>query len=217
MTGTDDQISATRRGVQTREVDGRQAHVVRLTRAYETSVEDLWSACTDAERIPRWLLPISGELRVGGRYQLEGNAGGTITRCDPPGHLAASWEYGGSMSWIALTLTPRSPGVTELVLEHISHVDDDEKWEMFGPGAVGVGWDLMLKALADQLVSGAALDPDHAREWLASVDGRRFVTLSAQRWLTADIEAGADADHARGTAERTTAFYTGASAAPPSS
>ncbi len=138
MTHTEHEISATRREVQTRAIDGRQAHVVRLTRAYETSVEDLWSACTDAERIPRWLLPISGELRAGGHYQLEGNAGGTITRCDPPRHLAASWEYGGSVSWIELTLTPRSPGVTELVLEHISHVEDDEKWATFGPGAVGV-------------------------------------------------------------------------------
>ena len=26
---------------------------------------------------PRWFLPISGELRLGGRYQLTGNAGGT--------------------------------------------------------------------------------------------------------------------------------------------
>jgi uncharacterized protein YndB with AHSA1/START domain len=97
MTASDQQISATRREVQTRAVDGTQAQVVRVTRAYETSVEDLWTACTNAERIPRWLLPISGELRLGGHYQLEGNAGGTITRCDPPRLLAASWEYGGSV------------------------------------------------------------------------------------------------------------------------
>jgi hypothetical protein len=121
------------------------------------------------------------------------------------------------VSWIELTLTPRSPGTTELVLEHISHVDDDEKWEMFGPGAVGVGWDLMLRALADHLASGAALDNDRAREWMASEARRQFVTLSAHGWMTADIEAGADGDHARSTAARTTAFYTGASAAPPSS
>jgi len=210
MTNTEHEISATRREVQTRASDGRQAHVVRLTRAYETSMEDLWSACTDAERIPRWLLPISGELRAGGHYQLEGNAGGAITRCDPPRHLAASWEYGGSVSWIELTLTPRSPGVTELVLEHISHVEDDEKWATFGPGAVGVGWDLMLKALADHLASGAALDHHHAHEWMASEAGRQFMTHSAQGWMTADIDAGADADRARNAAEQTTAFYTGA-------
>jgi hypothetical protein len=45
----------------------------------------------------------------------------------------------------------------------------------------------------------------------------RFVTLSAQRWMTADIEAGADADRARSTAKRTTAFYTGVPVTPASS
>ena len=49
----------------------------------------LWDACTNAERIPRWFLPVSGDLRLGGRYQLEGNAGGTIERCDPPRSLRA--------------------------------------------------------------------------------------------------------------------------------
>jgi hypothetical protein len=78
LTARDQQIRATRREVQTGAVDGRQAHVVRLTRAYETSVEDLWSACTDAERIPRWLLPISGELRLGGPL----SAGGQRRRDD---------------------------------------------------------------------------------------------------------------------------------------
>ena len=36
----------------------------------------------------------------------------------------------------------RSPtGGTRLELEHIAHVDD-ERWAEFGPGAVGIGWDL---------------------------------------------------------------------------
>jgi uncharacterized protein YndB with AHSA1/START domain len=56
--------------------------------------------CTNPERIPRWFLPVSGELKEGGRYQLEGNAGGTITRCDPPHGFDATWEMGSDMSWI---------------------------------------------------------------------------------------------------------------------
>ena len=44
----------------------------------------MWDACTDPERIGRWFLPVSGDLRLGGRYQLEGNAGGEILRCEPP-------------------------------------------------------------------------------------------------------------------------------------
>ena len=40
-------------------------------------------------------LRASSEL--GGRYQLEGNAGGAIERCDPPRSFAATWEYGGDV------------------------------------------------------------------------------------------------------------------------
>ena len=88
-------------------------------------------------------------------------------------------------------------------------------WETFGPGAVGVGWDLILRALAEHLANGAAADHDHARAWGCGADGRRFMTLSARRWMAADIEAGADPDRARAAAARTTAFYTGAAPAPP--
>jgi hypothetical protein len=37
-------------------------------------------------------MPISGDLRVGGRYRLEGNASGTIERWDPPRSFAATWS-----------------------------------------------------------------------------------------------------------------------------
>ena len=56
-------------------------------------------AVTSAERIPRWFLPVSGRLELGGRYQLEGNAGGTIRRCERPSHLGLTWELGGDVSW----------------------------------------------------------------------------------------------------------------------
>src|SRR5215213_9940401 len=87
------------RSVETVEHDGRPAKRVTMAREYPTSVEDLWDAVTNAERIPRWFLPISGDLRVGGRYQLEGNAGGVVERCDPPGGagvpgFVATWEFG---------------------------------------------------------------------------------------------------------------------------
>ena len=67
-----------------------------LTRLYDTSVDDLWDALTSKERIPRWFLPVEGDLKLGGRYQLKGNAGGTITACTPPNHFAATWEFGGA-------------------------------------------------------------------------------------------------------------------------
>src|SRR5687768_4118913 len=95
-------IGAVAREVGSRVHEGRPARVVIASRTYDAAVEDVWDALTDAERIPRWFLPVSGDLRLGGRYQFEGNADGEITRCDPPRHLAATWEYGGSVSWVAV-------------------------------------------------------------------------------------------------------------------
>src|SRR6266508_5865410 len=94
-------VGAVRREVEEREHEGRPAHLVVAERRYPAGVEDVWDALTNAERIPRWFLPISGDLRLGGRYQLEGNAGGTITACEPPRHLAVTWEYGGDVSWVS--------------------------------------------------------------------------------------------------------------------
>ncbi len=56
-------------------------------------IVELWDAVTNAERIPRWFAAITGELKLGGRYQLEGNAGGDITRCDAPTAVDITWEY----------------------------------------------------------------------------------------------------------------------------
>src|SRR5690606_22050656 len=59
-----------------RDHQGRPARVARLMRSYPTTQDDLWDAITNPERIPRWFMPVSGDLRPGGHYQLEGNAGG---------------------------------------------------------------------------------------------------------------------------------------------
>jgi uncharacterized protein YndB with AHSA1/START domain len=203
------QINSVQRRVGSRMVDAGEARTVIVGRTYEAPIEDLWDACTNAERIPRWFLPISGELRVGGRYQLQGNAGGTIERCDPPRSFAATWEMGGQVTWIELRLSPEANGGTRFELEHIAHVDD-ELWAQFGPGAVGVGWDLALSGgLVRHLASGESVDPAEAAAWSASEEGRRFMTLSSQAWCDASIAAGTDADAARAAAARATAAYTG--------
>ena len=94
-------IGAVTRTIESREREGRPARALIASRTYDTSVDDLWDAITNPERIPRWLTPISGELRLGGQYQLHGNASGRILRCEPPtcprGHVGIRWrcELGG--------------------------------------------------------------------------------------------------------------------------
>ncbi|GAA1292370.1 activator of HSP90 ATPase [Planotetraspora silvatica] len=202
------QINAVRRQLGTRVLEAGEARVLTISQAYDTSVDDLWNACTDPERIARWFLPVSGDLRVGGRYQLEGNAGGLIERCDPPKSYAATWEYGDMVSWIEVRLTAEPDGGTRFELEHTAHVD--EHWTEFGPGAVGIGWDMGLMGLTLHLSSKEAVDPAEAAAWFTTEEGKRFITLSGERWGDADIAAGADEATARAAADRTTAAYTGA-------
>jgi uncharacterized protein YndB with AHSA1/START domain len=202
------EINSVRRQVGRRVFKAGEARVVTISRTYGSAPDDVWDACTNPERIPRWFLPVSGDLRVGGRFQLQGNAGGTIERCDPPKSFFATWEYGGEVSWIELRLTPAEDGGTRFELEHIAHVDDS-RWAEFGPGAVGVGWDLGLLGLSRHLASGASVDPSESMAWLTSDEGRRFVTSSSEAWGEANAAAGEPEESARAAAQRTTAAYTG--------
>jgi len=201
-------IGAVTREVTRREHDGRPARVIVASRSYDTAPDDVWDAITNPERIPRWFLPISGDLRLGGRYQLQGNAGGEITRCEPPRHLAVTWEFGGEVSWVKVDLSGDGKGGTRLELEHIAHVDD-ARWAQFGPGAVGVGWDMTLMGLDRHLASGAAIDPQQFMAWLGSPEGKEFVGRSSADWGRASIAAGTEEAAASAAARRTTAFYTG--------
>jgi uncharacterized protein YndB with AHSA1/START domain len=202
------EINAEQRHVGTRTLPAGEARSLTISRTYSAPVEDVWDALTNKERIPRWFLPISGDLRVGGRYQLEGQAGGAIERCDPPRSFAATWEYGGDVSWIEVRLSSDGSGQTRFELEHIAHVSD-ERWAEYGPGAVGVGWDLGLMGLSLHLASaGARVDPSVVAAWMASDDGRQFVVESSRGWEHASISAGTDPGAAHAAAERTTAFYT---------
>ena len=209
MIDTTSQISAVRRQLGRRVLEAGEARVMTISQTYDASVEDVWDACTNPERIPRWFLPISGDLRLGGRYQLEGNAGGTVERCDPPKSFTVTWEMQGDVSWVEVRLAPAEDGRTRFELEHVAHVAQ-EFWDQYGPGAVGVGWDLALLGLASYLAAdGSGVTPEQSEAWMASEEGRRFATASSERWCEASIEAGTDEAAARGAAERTTAFYTG--------
>ena len=194
------------RSVRSFEKEGRPASTVTLTRLYDTDAEDLWDALTNVKRIPRWFLPVEGELKVGGKYQLKGNAGGTITACTPPSGFAATWEFGGNVTWIEVMVTTES-GKARLTLHHTAI--QEQHWNQFGPGAVGIGWDLSLMGLGRYLATGAA--PDHAafETWMGSAGGKDFVGRSGESWRAAHVAGGTDAASAQERSDRTVAFYRG--------
>ena len=119
-----------------------------LYRSYATTVEDLWDAESNGERIPRWFLPISGELELGGRYRLEGNAGGVITACEQLSYFALTWEFGEDVSWVEVRFSDDRQSRARLTLTHTAHLSEHR--DEYGLGAAGVSWELGFLGLAIQ-------------------------------------------------------------------
>jgi uncharacterized protein YndB with AHSA1/START domain len=205
-----------RRSLGDRTLEAGEARVSTISQVYDADLDDLWEVVTSPERLPRWFLPVEGELKEGGHYQIVGNASGTITRCDRPHGFAATWEFGGMVSWIEVRLAPEGDGRTRFELEHVAHVSDD-LWDQFGPSATGIGWDLSLQGLARHLADPAAArpGPEAAAAWMASDEGRTVLRLSSDAWAEADIAHGADPTAARERATRAYQAYAGAGSEDP--
>jgi uncharacterized protein YndB with AHSA1/START domain len=170
---TDDTTSTDPLDGSGREVRAGQGgtRVVLLRRRYDAAIDDVWDAITDPDRLKRWFLPVSGDLRVGGRFQLEGNAGGEILRCQPPLLLAITWVYGDAPgSEVELRLAPAGDpdeaesvpagdpgGATDLVLQHTvpsgpveldgRRLDPVLNDAVTGIWGLGTGWEMGLVGL----------------------------------------------------------------------
>lgn len=199
-------FGAVTRTVSELEREGKPARNVTLERSYDTTPEDLWDAMTNPERLPRWFAPVSGELKLGGRYQVENNAGGVITECVPPRYFSVTWEFGGGMSWVELRIMAEGEERSRMTLSHICPLDDH--WKKYGPGAVGVGWDLGLVGLAFHL---SARDAERIDEnaFGASSEGKFYIADCSEDWRRAAVAGGEDPSRAEAAAKLVTAFFTG--------
>jgi len=208
------EIDAVEREVGSGRIPAGEGRAVILRRTYEAPIDEVWDALTNPDRIGRWFLPISGDYRIGGHYQFEGNAGGEILECARPNRLRATWAYGpGEPSEVEVRLASAGDDKTVFELEHTAVVPD-EMWDQYGPGAVGVGWDLTLLGLAWHLESGGTIGSKQGMAWLGTPEGKDFVRRTSDDWGRASIDSGTDATAARAAAERTRAAYTGDVTAP---
>lgn len=202
-----DELAAAHRELGRATLPAGEAYTVALRRRYDADIEDVWDALTSPERLSRWFLPVSGDLRLGGRYQLAGNAGGEILACEPPRRLTVSWLFGpdaeDGTSEVEVRLTPGPAGDTEFELIHASVVDP-HYFPTYGPGAGGVGWDLGLLALA-RLLAGD--ETENLAEFDKSPEGREFSRRSAAAWGRAHLAAGGDPEQVAAAVEATTKFY----------
>jgi uncharacterized protein YndB with AHSA1/START domain len=206
----DRHLGAVDRRVVSLERDGAPARAVILSRTYETTIDDLWDAVTSKERLPRWFAPIEGDLQMGGRYQVENNAGGEIVQCEPPRSFSLTWEFGGDVSWVDVALSAESPNSARLTLTHTAKLSPH--WEQYGPGATGVGWELGLLGLALYVAEPNAVKIDE-ESFALSAEGKTFGRRSSKQWSEAAIAAGEEPEKARAWAARIAAFYVGESEA----
>jgi uncharacterized protein YndB with AHSA1/START domain len=159
--------------------------VVTVSRRLTARIEDVWAALTDPERVRRWFLPLTGDLRAGGTYQLEGNASGEIVTCEPPNHLAIT--FGGASSLVDLHLSAEGE---QTLLEFDHTVPVEMAGSTAGALYVGPGWDGALLAL------GRYLDPRLTEDPLVGADSPESQTFSAE-----SIEAWSTIISASGTTD----------------
>jgi len=179
-------LQAIRREVQRREDDGGTETVaVVLRRSYRADAADVWSAITEPDRIRRWFTPLTGDLRVGGSFQLENHSTGDILACEPPKLLRVT--LGGPESVVEVRLSAVGEE-TLLTLEHRVPL------AMAGSGAgafyVGPGWDGALLALALYADGIVAADPVAAAN---TPEAQQFGASSVDAWQSV-VEASGTAD-----------------------
>lgn len=222
MVNVNTQIDAVERDLETKDVDGVRSYVQTLSQTYPSPIADVWDAVTSLDRIPRWFLPITGDLRLGGKYQFEGNAGGEIRSCAPPNGGSAAysvtWGMGhGEPAIVHIRLTAVDAESTRFELENVAAVDSmpDGVWEQFGPSATGMGWDSGLLGLSQYFSGGRdGITPENAAEWVASSEGKAFMRGSADAWAAVHERSGADPAVAKAAANTTYSMYTGELAPP---
>lgn len=179
------QLQAIYREVRRHPGETGELVTVELRRTYDFPVADVWSALTDATRLARWLYPISGELRPGGSFQLQGNAGGDILACEPPHRLRVT--YGGPTSLVEVRLTARGHA-TELLLEHTVPIEIARS--VAGALFVGPGWDTAIAALDLHLRDAL---PD-AAAFHASREVQDLGAHSVDAWTATVTAAGGATD-----------------------
>lgn len=140
--------------------------VVRVEDVYATDIEDLWDACTQPDRLARWIASVSGDLEPGGAFTARFTSGwegsGRVDACDRPHRLlVTTWEDESADQESTIeALLERVDGGTRLVIEERGVPLDQLP-------AYGAGWQVHAEDLATHVL-GQDRDEDEAR-WVDMV------------------------------------------------
>ena len=130
--------------------------VVRMEDRFDTSIEDLWSAITEPDRLARWLARVEGDLKLVGDFLASFTSTwvgpGRVDICEPPRRLLVTMLPGEEdETVIEAVLTPDGDH-TRLVLE-------DRGLPVAEAPDHGAGWQVHIEDLADYLAGAPT------REW----------------------------------------------------
>ena len=130
--------------------------MVRVEEVFDTDIHDLWDACTSSERLARWIADVSGDLRVGGRFQARFTSGwegtGRVETCEPPHRLLVLTTEADATEEQVIEATLTADGHrTVLVIEERGLPVDDL-------AAYGAGWQVHVEDLGSHLAGRERCD-----------------------------------------------------------
>ena len=169
-----------------RELDDTRG-AVRVEDVYDTDIDDLWQACTDPDRLARWIARVSGEPALGATVQVVFTSTWSgslrIDVCEAPTHLLVTGEPGtDEETQIEAWLTTEGSG-TRLVVE-------DRGLPLEQLHFHGAGWQVHLEDLGRSLAGGGSAHPDDwSAEKPSSAWHERWTALTPVYERTAAAEA----------------------------
>ncbi len=121
---------------------------VRVEDVYDTSIDDLWSAITQPERLARWLVKVTGDVSTGDDFGLQFTSSwtgfGRVDICDAPRHVrVTTWSDEDAPGVIDATLIEEADG-TRLIVE-------ESGLPLAEYPAHGAGWQAHIEDLASYL------------------------------------------------------------------
>jgi len=142
--------------------------VVRIEDRYGTSIDDLWSAPTDPDRLAAWYGQVEGDLRPGGQFRLhvedaDSDATGRVEACEPARRLQVttreteeSYQRGQGVPpyYQALEVTLTADGDQVILVLEVRGMPLD------AIAFYGVGWQVHAENLAAYLAGRTRADTE---------------------------------------------------------
>ncbi|SLM88081.1 SRPBCC domain-containing protein [Brachybacterium nesterenkovii] len=225
-------VDAVSRSVEVERGDGTVALTARLRTTLGGAPSELWPELTEADRLAQWYGPVeidpaetdSAESEsaaadatpeadgAGERaFRTVGGAHGRVLAAVPPHQLDLTWEYADNVDRLEIRLDPEEDGTSRLTLQQIARLPE-ATFDAYGPGAVGIGWDIAILGFVARTGAWRELRldvPVASPAWLASSEGADMVRAWSIRWAAASVAAGTDVDAARRAENETTRAYGG--------